>query len=199
MKKFIIMSLAIFALALTVGCKKNGDECGDDEKWDKDKEECVAKEEVMTQAKCEAKGAGYVWDAANNACNTVTPAAAAEKVYTITNKLAEALTVTSGDMSVSLIAATAVLNDCANVKESQFAALVLASTAFNCDNGNKQADGTTDKTDDDCAAKAANNYDVNPAVVASPPNSIAGKPAGLTVSAAAGTNCKDLAATPPAQ
>lgn len=183
------MSLALFALALTVGCKDKKEteaDCKDDQEWNAEEEKCEAKSEetAMTKEACEAEG--RVWDEEASKCNE---AEAEDTVHTIANMLAADLTVASGDLSVALAN-----GECANVKASQFAALKL-SGAHECDNGDK-AEGGTDNAENDCSeGKAAGNYDVKE-VVAADANAVPPVVAknGLAAAEAAAQNCKELAA-----
>ena len=110
-----------------------------------------------------------------NAGDGETPAV----VYTITNTIAAAVTVSSGDASVSVDQ-----NKCVSVKADQWAALKVDGV---CDNSNTAAADATAEAkkavkDDDCPA--AGNYNV------------AAKSDGtgneLTADAEAGTECAEL-------
>ena len=136
MRKFILMALTLFAFAFA-GCGKSAkDECNDkeDKEWDAENKKCTDKEAE---------------DAAD----------ATEAVYTITNLLADAASLASGDATMELAQ-----NGCAKVKESQFAALkVSVGDAVLCDGTDTIADdpSTTEvveaSANNDCAA---GNYNV---------------------------------------
>ena len=105
MKKFIIMSLALFALALTVGCKdkkETADDCKDDQVWNEEEEKCEAKPD-------EGGGAEVV-------------------KYSINNMLEVAVTVSSGDASKELAK-----DACVNVTAEQWAALKVSDICDNSD------------------------------------------------------------------
>ena len=118
-----------------------------------------------------------------NAGDGETPAV----VYTITNTIAAAVTVSSGEASVSVEA-----NKCVSVKADQWAALKVDGV---CDNSDKAAEGDDDaakqaKKDNDCPA--AGNYNV----AAKTGEGATGNE--LTADAEAGTECAELKKAEPA-
>lgn len=128
MKKFIIMGLTLSAFALVSCGKSEKEKCEEDDKKE------------WKDGKCADKTA---------AADGSTPAA---KTYTIANKLAEDVDVSSGEASVSVKQ-----NNCVSVKDSQWAALKVDGL---CDNSDKPAEGANEEEAKKNDCPEAGNYNV---------------------------------------
>ena len=179
MKKFTIMGLTFFALTLAAGCGKE--------------KECPEGQE-MKDGKCVDKA-----ESAGHAHEDEAKKEGVEAVYTITNKIASAVKVTSGDATSELAAATAADTattpqtpaadgGCVKVKESQFANLVVqVGDTKLCDSTDMKADGTKNP-DNDCKAT---NYEVTATTGA---DGAAATNALTSAAKNAAAGCVDLAA-----